>query len=142
MRLATAWLLILACSLSTALGEEAQPPSFEEITSLFQNAFVLQGKTSVIKLVHPEADLDEELDALFKNKPTTVKLYPPTEEDVGSIRRHHRLDWPQRPIAKLFVTTDGPKGKDFTEACFTIGLRKGKPVLMAKNFEGVPEWRR
>ncbi|QIF03417.1 hypothetical protein [Roseimicrobium sp. ORNL1] len=142
MKLLPVCLLALTCTLSTALAEESQPLSFEEITSIFHKAFVLQGKTSVAKLVQPDAELDEELDALFQNKPTKVELYPPTDEDVGSIRRHDGLDWPHRPIAKLFVTTDGPKGKDFTEAWFTVGLHEGKPVLMTRNFQKIPDWRR
>ena len=137
-----ACVLMAVCQLSAVRADKPPPSSFDEISMLFHNAFVLQGRERVARLVYPDAEMDEELDAIFKNKPGKVKLYPATDEDIGSIRRHDGWDWPHRPIAKLFVQTNGPKGKDFTDAWFTVGLHEGKPVLMGRSFQGIPEWRR
>gem|GEM_PF-4550899 len=131
-------LLFMLSSLALCRADDM---SFSDIRDMFANAFMKMGPEPVGKLVYPSGTMDSEIKSIFAHKVTSIEVYPCSERDFKS-SSGGKIDWPAMPIAKLYVQTDGPEDKDFSDAYFTIGSVDGKLVLMSKvDTTSPPAWR-
>lgn len=133
---------LLSLLLMTLLSFGNEAASFGTLKSMFQQAFMTEGAETAASLVYPADKMTFEIKAIFEHKVTGVELYPCSADDFA-LKGSGGHDWPAMPVAKLYIQTDGPSGRDFSDAYFTVGLVEGKAVLMAKTpFSSTPEWRR